>query len=467
MAIIKKVFLFILLTLIIIGLAILVWGRDETLNPTAARFLQPPIVVEKENAYFYMVGFTALPNKNPEEVGKQILLRQQLAKDRNLKKEEKEQVHFSGNPISSCSKENNSDIDCMIKNKAQIEKAIDQNKLFMERYAELLKYKLFADMVPGSVTSISLPFLDLQRAKFAWWSKATLLIADDKVSEGLKLLQEDANFWRMLSMQADNLLTRMVAVAMLHKQYEMLSQLINYFPSLVDKEKEQLLQIAAHLSPQELSFRRALAGELRIAANTLHQFNNPTSAAKDTDRPCVDKNGKPCATESKMNFSLEHPFWRRTLFYRYNATLNLQANLLEKWADYSEMPVQKIIQQKEPFIKALEHQYKPSDLSSWEIYNRLGKYLVAAGYFDVSQQIFKLHDLEGLIRLINLQIQIASFHLSNEKIGPFLQTSDMELMNPYSGDAMIWDEKEQSISFRSLGNEDGGEIAIRIKKPIK
>ncbi len=467
MAIIKKVFFFVFLVFIIIGSAILLWGRDESLNSTAARFLQPPIVAEKENAYFYILGFTALSNKKPEEVGKQILMRHQLTKNKNFKKEEIEQIHFSENPISACGKESNNDINCMIQNRAQIEKAIVQNKLFIERYTELLKYTQFADMAPGSVTSISLPFLDLQRAKFAWWAKASLLIADNKFSDGLKLLQEDTNFWRMLSMQADNLLTRMVAIAMMQKQYELFSQLITRFPLLVDKEKELLLQIASHLSPHELSFRRALAGELRIAANTLRQFNNPIPVAKNSDRPCVDKNGKPCVKESKINFSLEHPFWRRTLFYRYNATLNLQANLLDKWAEYSEMPVQKIVQQKEPFIKTLELQYKPSDLSGWQIYNRLGKYLVAAGYFDVSQQIFKIYDLEGLIRLVNLQIQIASFHLTNEKIGPFLQTSDMELMNPYTGDAMNWDEKEESIFFRSLGNEDGGEIAITIKKPIK
>lgn len=464
MAIIKKVLFFILLILIVVGIAVLIWARDESLNQTAARFLQPPIVAEEENAYFYILGFTALPNKKPEEVGKQILMRHQLAKDSNLKKEEGQQIHFSDNSISACSnKEGKNDIDCIIKNRSQIEKSISQNTLFLERYVTLLKYNQFADMASGSVTSISLPFLDLQRAKFALWSKATLLIADNKFSEGLNLLQQDARFWRMLSAQADNLLTRMVAVAMLQKQYEMFSRLIVHFPTLVDKEKEQLLQIAAPLAPQELSFRRALAGEFRIASNTLQQFSNPTPSKKENaNRPCVDKNGKPCANE-EINFSLENPVWRRTLFYRYHATLNLQANLLEKWADFSEMPAQKIVQQKEPFIKSLEHQYKPPDLSGLKIYNRLGKYLVAAGYFDVSQQIFKIHDLEGLIRLVNIQIQIASLHLTNEKIGPFLQTSDMELMNPYTGDAMVWDEKEKSVYFRALGNGDGDEVAVVIE----
>jgi hypothetical protein len=136
--------------------------------------------------------------------------------------------------------------------------------------------------------------------------------------------------------------------------------------------------------------------------------------------------------------------------------------LLEQWAKFSELPAQNIVKQKELFARTLETEYKPANVPSSDVYNRIGKQIVAAGFVDLGGYLLKMHDLGGLVRLINLQIQIVSLNLPDERIGPFLQTSDAAFTDPYTGEAMLWDPKERTLSFKARGNEEGGEVAVRI-----
>jgi len=270
-------------------------------------------------------------------------------------------------------------------------------------------------------------------------------------------LQRDTQFWRMLLTQSDNLLTHMVAVTLLRKQYELLSRIVAEFPQMATAEKDRLLQMIAPLSPQELSFRRSLAGELQLVENALIQL--------DQTNACADGSGKECADATRStNWSLTNPVWRKTRLYRHNATLNLQAALLQQWAEFSELPATKIAKQKESFSQSLEKEYKAKSVSEPGIYNYIGKQFVATGFTDVGAYVLKVHDLNGLLRLINLQIQITALGLPDDRIGPFLQTSDAEFTNPYTGQAMIWDAKERTLSFPAQGRDDEREIAVMLGK---
>ncbi|MES2353308.1 MAG: hypothetical protein V4568_02720 [Pseudomonadota bacterium] len=420
---------------LLLAIALLVSARDESLNEDVSRSLQKPIVAAEKNVYLPLVNFVSPINKDGTE------------------------LHFTENILSACDKERGGLIDCIVQNRSQIEKMLSDNQTLLDRYQAFLNYTQFSQPLLNEGESTPIPFVDLQRVKLALWAKSILLIKDGKAAEGLDLLHRDTQFWRMLLTQSDNLLTHMVAVTLLRKQYELLSRIVAEFPQMAAAEKNKLLQMIAPLSIQELSFRRALAGELQLVAHALTQLDQTNS--------CADSSGKDCTNATAAaNWSLTNPMWRKTPLYRHNATLNLQAGLLEQWAGFSELPATKIAKQKESFSQSLEKEYKPTTGSGMRVYNYIGKQFVATGFADVSAYFLKAHDLNGLLRLINLQIQITSLGLPDERIGPFLQTSDSEFTNPYTGEAMIWDAKERTLSFPAQGRKDAGEIAVMLGKSV-
>ena len=454
----KKTVTILLVILIAGAIGLSVWGRDEPLSAEAVQLLKQPTVRDDENAYFSLLGFRAPADKNPADVGRQIFTHVQARQDSSTSPKAEidgslfkqlaggDELRFSENVLSTCDKDRSGPVACIVRNRAQIEKILDKNKVMLERYITLLRHSKFTDPEPALVL---LRFTDLQRAKFALWAKAVLLIEDTQGTQGLELLGQDTRFWRMLSEQSNTLLVRMIAVTMLRKQYDLLSQIVAYFPSMIAIEKDKLLRLCAPFSEQELNFTRAVAGELQITALALETLSKPIQPEKTTSAKAA-------------NWSLEHPIWRKTPLYRPNATLNLQAKLLNQWAAFSRLPAPRLAKESASFTKTLESEYKSANMP---IYNRIGRELVAAWYADLSSYFMKVHDLDGLIRLVNLQIQIVAFKLPDERIGPFLQTSDAALTNPYSGEAMLWDAKERTLSFKARGGEEGAEVAVMLGAP--
>ena len=253
-----------------------IWWKDEPLSDETGGLLRPSTVAAHDNAYFSLLGFNSPAEKNPDELGRQAVARYQTeltlatipaeAGWPNTLLAEAGGLHFSENVLSSCIKDGVADIACVINNRTSIEEALKRNPILLERYLGLLQYPKYANPAPGGIGFLIPPFTEIQRAKLALWAKAILQAQDGRTTEALGLLQKDVRFWRMLSAQADSLLTRMIAVAMLHMQYELLSQMIAYFPGLVAQDRDTLLQMARPFSAPELSFRNALAGELRVTA---------------------------------------------------------------------------------------------------------------------------------------------------------------------------------------------------------
>ena len=438
------------LLLIVVGFAL--WGRDESTNENFIRLLQHPAVADHDNAYFFLLGFTAPVDKNPIDRGKDLFA-QRSAKHTAQESHSPNDLRFSENVLSLCDKNIAGHpinvAACIVQDRPQIEKTLESNKALLDRYGRLLTFTKFTR--PVEVTAPMPSFVDLQRAKFAWWAKAVLLIQDGRAGQGLEMLQQDTRFWRSLATQSDALLVRMIAISLLQRQYELFSQVINQFPTLVSQKKNELAQIARPLSSTELSFHNALIGELRLAADVLARFDQLATVQTNA------------TAAQRTNWSLEHPFWRKTPLYRPNATFNLQAGVIDRWIMFSEQSAQKIVQQKDSFPQSLAQEFGIGDTST--VYNLIGRQLVAAGFADLSPYFLKAHDLDGLARLINLQIEIAALKLPDERVGPFVQTSDAAFANPYTGEPMLWDMKARTLSFKSYGSESGGEVAITLSAP--
>ncbi|HVK55842.1 MAG TPA: hypothetical protein VM532_12530 [Burkholderiales bacterium] len=445
----KKIISFLFAISMVLFLTFLTGTRDELIDRTAEEFLKTPMNSESETVYFFLLGFRSTVDRDPVNAGRQLAKLPRIQQT-PAPAEQPGELRFTESVLSLCGKDQINDVICILQNKARVEKILADNQTLLNRYAALLAHTQFAQP-EGEAVQATLPFVDIQRAKFALWAKAILLINDGHVSEGLDFLQKDTRFGRMLFAQSESLLPRMAALTMLRRQYELLSQVVVQFPAIVKSYKDVFLQISAPLSAKELSFRRALGGELRAVEAALNQFEaQQLPAQKDVKT----------AVAQATNWSLENPFWRKTPLYRRNATINLQAGLLEQWAAFSELPASQILKQKDAFTQSLKNEYQPRSFPTAAIYNRIGKQLVANGFFDMGDYLLKAHDVDGLMRLVNLQVQIDAFDVPQDRVGPFLQTSEAQLTNPYTGEAMLWDAKARTLSFPAQGDPEHGEIAV-------
>jgi hypothetical protein len=182
-----------------------------------------------------------------------------------------------------------------------------------------------------------------------------------------------------------------------------------------------------------VDIRRALEGEFRYAANAYRHMRGQLSRA-DSGRPLLDAAVK--ASNALGGYKPQATLNRAYAMHRENVRRYArEANaVLDAYISAASRP-------------AAFYPWHPANF----FYNPVGNILVGLGAFDYSEYAFRLHDLAGHARLLELQRRIIEAQVAPQRIPAMLANVGIHLMDPYTGRPMHWDAASASLSFAAHG----------------
>lgn len=414
---------------------------DEELKPELVALMEKSgrNVPAQENAYFFLVGFNAEENNNPHAAGtsytnaiqsiindnymtefpadfdRQYLGTQQLTLTHiDIVDDEICSLSIDGN--RGCLQEILDSEDVILLN-------TEQNRSLLERYKQLIQYPHFninyipsaSAPIPNYMTLLYLHKLYLYETYISYLDDPETLIYS---------IHKDAEFWRMMLSETNDLLSRMIAIKAVARNTAFLSGLMT--TDAFDKINIALIhKTVRSLNPEEIDMSTVFVNELKFNIKMI-------SALRVED----------LADSSFIK-------WDEAMGYRFlmqkNATLNMAYDQFNEFILLASMTGNDYYQS----IK----DYAPNKLHEWSpglhhIYNPGGKMLIAIGTPDFERYISRAHDLAAYMNLVGLQLELVTTDSDAENV-----IANSKFNNPYTGNAMDLDIDNRIISLKCLAFE--------------
>ena len=444
-ACVLKWLLIVLASVVILVLACWWLLPDEALLPEAEKLLTargaPPAV---RNGYFLLWGMRASPGQDAHAVGQIIVAEHDklIAAGGDLANFKAESF-LGPTPLLTaslgqrlCDIEKQKCLAVYQGARTQIETDLDRHKVYLERYRALRSYPEFAEVMSFTSTSPMPEFVPVTRMSDLADAAIAIQVASPETREAaVNELAAEIALWKRLLRDSDMLLTQMVSVALLQRKYRLASEIMNTYPEALRDYPARMAELTQPLPLRDATLVRALRGEFRFAASSYRNIKSMGQIPGADDASGIGK--------LVDAFSLAGS-------YRPNATINRAYGMYQENAKlYAQPP-------KEVLAGHAQLKERHNDIDAWTpdtiVYNPTGKVLTGIAAADFSTYAFRLHDLAGLSRLIDIQRRVAEGSLSSERMTEFLASLDADQKDPYTGKPMEWNAKDRTISFAGHGN---------------
>ncbi|MDH5631267.1 MAG: hypothetical protein OEY96_14045 [Gammaproteobacteria bacterium] len=442
MVIFKKILLglvTLVISLITIVLLINLSIFDEELDPEIQELIKPkPLVLSPDNAYFAYMGISASADKDMMESGMAFVKR--YAENRNngiddmltqdyLETLGKRIPDTLGDNFEFCSvrKQN----DCVSKINKQIADMPADDPLLLlqlQRYQTMIKLQKFE--YPFQFSNMSLlpgysPILKLNKIQISTISQQ---LNNSKI---IKNLIADIKFWRMALDQDNLLIGKMIALEPLWSDLGFLSDFIRK-NNLNEKQIQKIKSFLLPLSNDEKDFIATFDTEFIY----VHHF---------LANPNLDY----LAEQNNM-------FYVFLALYQPNASINMHyRSYVQPMKDLSELSLADFLFYLENCKNGIEQDNvdcihdnipTPSYFNLSNYYNLTGKFMLSYAAWPIEDYIARVHDLNTMIRLVNLQLSLKT--VDKELIPQAIKES--EFNNPYTNKPMDYDAENGWLSFECL-----------------
>jgi hypothetical protein len=401
---------------------------------------QRPPVPDADNAYLYVLGFSAAEGSDPHEVGLQW---RAWMKERGYRSGSEKENPLStsldfhavrpaeiNNILTTCTTPDRRCAELLETSSAGLANWFSSNPIQLERYRALLAYVEWREEIPPDVQA-PLPLyagvLDGQRLLFTdAWQRAS---AGD-VSAVRDAFQSDIAFWRRVLASSDLLITKMIAVAALRQHFALGNLVLRRLPA------EQTLQAvpadwSTPLSDEERSILRVMAGELAYLEGILREMTDaPTAASLAPDH-----------FSNRIHDRLVSPL------FQPQDTVNQAADLYLGLAQRFAVPLERYPEQ----LKKTPPPPPPKRL-----YNAIGDLLMREGALD-GMYGARVGDVEGMRRAALIANELRSRGIAANDIEDALRSAS--LRNPYNDEPFQWDEGERAVVFVGLQSGEKGRHA--------
>lgn len=442
--------LLVLLVLCIAALVAANW-RDDPLTPEAARLLAPPAPPASgaSNAYYVLMGMDAPEGEDALAAG----WRWHSDIDRQFR-ENPARTDYSEPPRikTTCLRESTPTCDwgklhCPLKGadcvnfylseKDRGQRFMAEQSVLRQRYQEFSRIPVF-DEPPMCSMYMPIPSYRFM-AQAAEMNLMAAVLDFDKgdLAAGAQTLMQEIRVHLRLLANGSLLVTKMIAVSMLRRDYAVLSDAIEHWPPLA--RQAELTEAWHPLSAREYDLRPTIASEAILQAYSLSEW---------------------IQSQQKLHFAefarqaMKEPYrspWYVTLssyFILPHATLNTFARWSDEDAQAIDGDAATIEARHAAQIARREREFDQiSPWSSWRfIRNPGGKILLFVGtdYFTYAERI---HDIDGYIRLVVLQAALRRDDVPLTEVADYMQHVAPDLRNPYDGQLMRWDAASNTISF--------------------
>ncbi|HEY5755542.1 MAG TPA: hypothetical protein VIU34_06940 [Steroidobacter sp.] len=427
--------------------------RDQPPSEFAKRleatFQNRPAVADIDNAYVYVMGFVATADADPYAMGlRRVEWLQRRVKDPKApdpfpddeyeppRGPTAEKIHAAcGSTYTDCDA-------ALAESDATLLEWLSSEQWRLDRYLQLLDKPGWLEIIPPDVAAplpAYAPVLDGQRQLLV---KAYYLAGQRDSSAVRELLERDVRFWRGVLASSDILISRMIAVAALTRNFNMGNLALRRLP-LETQLASMPESWRVPLTQRELSWLRCFAGEWKFSQNVLAELKS---------KPTVAVWGEEPGWLGKLQDAAFKPM------FQPQDTSNQSAEMFVRASDALNVPIEQFTAgldaAKTAFAGPTERFATLANL-----YNPVGDVLLAisGGSYDIYPR--RVADVEGVRRAAVLATELRGRKVDEQNIEAELAASTIR--TPYTGDPFGWDAKEHAILFIGLVPNERGRHALK------
>ena len=419
---------------------------DEELNPDARKFTDvaavPPAA---KNAYFMIWGLVASPELDPHVVGQQIVATHDriLAAEKDLSRF-KVDTFYGERPLTFpkdskrfCDTEKENCLMVYQAKRAEMLAQAEEKKVYLARYRKIREYEEFASAMSQTTFQTPIPSWNpiLRMSDLVDGDIAERMKTKSTQKEALEELAAEVTSWRRLLQGDDWLVTQMISVATLGRKYRLANEIMDAYPEVVAAHTALLAKITAPLSPAATNVMSSMGAEARFTIGTFAGMEANQRFLSDS------------FFEGLPGLPLRAAFAAGG--FRPNASTNDGYLIFKEAIDLFAKSPKQVLEGRAALV---ERQEKLSRLTLGAIfYNPVGRITIATHPSDFTQYAFRIDDIVGFSRLLELKRRVIEGNVALDKVPAALANAGPELMDPYTEKPMQWDAATKRISFAIQG----------------
>lgn len=413
---------------------------DETLNAELKAYLsQYPKSDVHDNAFTSMYGLVADPSKDMRQVGASVVeaLKGKREQGQAVMLSEHEMLSLTGERlVDSHWRAHFTALDCLpgtfsmcwpelikdVRVKALGDESV---RILVARYEQIISMPHHVEFAEMDMHSPLPPYNELLAI-----GKLRLaeLIAQGDDAKAMALLEKEMRFWRMVLHDSQSVIGKMVAVRGLSDRIQFISQIILARSEVEQRNIDKIVALITPLTREELDISEAVLHELRVVYS-MHELNS------------VVDHGK--IGEALITWTTQK-----------NASYNTYFEQFVK-------PTMALSKRDSPSFKRERALFRvglnnASRTFLPNMYNPGGELVVSELYYDESPYIARVHDVNGMLLLLNLKVEILkNTHLNTEDI-----VRHSRFKNPFSNEEFVVSKDTKTLSFTC--ESDFSQCAIQL-----
>ena len=406
----------------VVALTLLGNAFDEDLRPEVKAYLeaQAPLVPDERNGYFQMVGLAA-DAVAPHAAGRRYLAAVAEAQQKSLAGRNVDWPRMKALALPQLRAETDfCALDfgrpCLASVRAAEPAArtlLAEGEWLLARYRAMLEYPEYAEAQDLKLFTTPMPsFVPLLTGQKLFHAQAVLRLREGKAVHVAYDLERSLAFSRKMLAGSQSMIGKMIAVAHARRAALFAAEIL---PEVAKADPGTLSRLAGALAP-------LTAAERSLA----EPFRSDFAVFGSVVRLC-------------------DPEVTWCYFLQPNATVNRHYRVFQKrLIDMDAAPAAQ--------FDKLRGELKAAGESFpwWSIlYNPHGKWLLR-GLSESAQwdYIARMHDLDGVFRVVALKALIGAKRVPAAKVPEFLAQGAKRYGDPYSGQAMGWDDGRRQIWFQ-------------------
>lgn len=438
--------------------------HDRKLDPRAAdAMLQAPTTLaDAANAMFAMYGPGIPDGEDPQTFGRRDVeannqrmhaIDEGKPYDQSELKamdQQNQSVPWVGETKDLCGKDGKDRVDWLhdyVAHRSAIQKLARDNKLRLARYRALYAYPGYADRMLNRVASA---YPDMQGPEHETvLGQLAIQAADGNPDAAAQDLATDTQFWRRVLAGAGTIITKSVAANHLASNYALASEIAARYKSRPNLAA-RLAPMTAAVTPEEKDWKAAINGEFQRQAYLYGQV-----------------------VKAPVHWTIRG--WRDTfgglagkVLLKPNDSINRSFRYLDSLQALNTVPAYSLIDKtkslRRDFVKTVA--IVRLDL----VYNPFGKILLGMGTASpetIARYIARTHNLDGAMRLLNLQLEIYARKVPLKDVGAFVVKASGTLYQPFDYAPMHWNAESRELSFQGLDPHGKGELAREMPIGVK
>src|SRR5688572_29488415 len=361
---------------------------DQKLAPEARSFFtRPTVTFAPESGWALLAGFHAPPGEDARGWGTALHKASLQRKPGTARPRSAVPLEVRTPDELICIPQ---DEDCVRKfaqRPESIREIVSDNAVLLERYDELLRSRGLADVfeVFDYYEAIIPHFSTVLRTQQVRLSAMGVDAAAGRAAEAVAGLEADAAFHRLWLVEAGSLLTKMLAVRTLSRDFLVAGQLARSGQPLAPAQWEALDRLVAPLTQEE----RGVAPVLRIEATLFAHLLDEMLVDSRTTSRIIDTN--------RLGSMIAAATLRR------NATLNFAHPVFAAWTTLDAVPSHELARAI-ALVEANERIHLEPDWT-W-FYNATGKGLVREQKPQLAEYLFRVRDLDALASTLRCAIDL-------------------------------------------------------------